>query len=847
MRERLNALRRRATTGQVRIVHILFGNAAANRFFWVAPRRGNPTWTDVRNRVDWLAGRDKAAASHFVQVSLEQTTNPGVVIGLAHHRLGRAVARDWLAAAVANPESLSPRVEQSMVFAGAVAGAARLLLEPDAVRSFVMWLVDRYDSVPVNLFQAMDTVGYRFASSEGLGAHVAAPNQARHRLVITERLDDRTGIESVLPGAKRVTLLATSDTYGQADVEQFRDALGAGEITVEHVRSRITRFSSEYIKLHEATRDLAIDLTSQLFGEHALIDSAYRPAVELHVADFLFFSAIRLRAVEELLDDEEFDHVVIATNNQRPEGSFVRQLAAIERISVDPRVELVSIARTWVSFRKFWAIAEAMTAGHRSTRATLPPRVPGDVIGRSVADECAAWATLLPAFTGRSSHRNALVVTSDSGTYNRSTAAYVTEISKAFGVAVVQLGSDAETLADLVSTAVDGSAEIQFSRLVTPSRKAGVLRELVADRMAPAFEARRPGPGESRAGRMAWAGADAEWERLCRAVGGFLFQLHTIDAWFGRLAVDGTLPDVVVLTPQRHSAVSAVAAAARMHGVPSVAVEPHIQDANYCRFSKVAADYYGVVSNHFRQQAAQGFGISIDRIQSIGSPRLIAPAHHDRSAARAAARASLRANHGFDLDDGSLLLGFFSQPVSWKGIHAVWRSLLEAARATGSRVLLKPHPEDSPSRLRQYLSVAGSDNVLLLRDDLDTAIDAVDIAITAFSTVGLDAVLRQTPVVVLADGDTAYPIDLGSVLGIPVARSPQALIALIADFNDDPQPFHRRAEQFLADETQFIEGPGPRLTAMLNDAIRRGKDGLRSPSELSDHLFLDGPHPAFLD
>jgi len=840
-RGRWDTLLQRATTGQVRIVHIVFGYAAANRFFWIAPRKGKLTWTDVLNRVEWLAARNQQAAVHFVRASLARTDSASVVIGLSRHAQSRAATRDALAEIVSDPESLWPRIEDNASLAGAFAGAARLLLDLDAARSFVIWLTDRSDVVPANLFQVMDAVGFRSASVDDLDSRIKTTREARHRLVITESLDEPGDVSFLLPGAKAATLVATSDTYGQAEVVRFKAPKDA-ELTVEHVRSRITRFSQGYVDLHDATVEVAEKIAAEFFENSDLIRPAYRQSVEVNLADYLFFHALRIRALDLLLDDDDFDHIVVATNHE-PGDAFVRQISGVDRLLTDPRVEVVSVARKSATYRQFWDVVAAL-AGGDTTSDVRRPRIPADVIRHKYVADANKRARRLPVFTGKASRPAVLMATVNNAAYNKATAAYAAALSDVADVHAIHVGPEPGDLLGLLGARANGGVRIPTSVLAVDGRSIGSLALHVEDAIRPALD--RPGPADATVEqRVAFAASHVDVERLCRAFARFLHQLKALDTWFDRMAEGGSLPDAVVLTPQRFSGVSAVAAAARLHGVPSIAVEPHAQDANYCRYMKVGADYYGVLSDYFRDQAAAGFGIEAERIRVLGSPRQVAQSTFDRPSGRRAARALLQKDHGLTLDAGQVLVGFFSQPSAWAGTKAVWSMTLEAARATGAKVLLKPHPEDSPSRIRQYLAAAGKGEVLVFQGDVNTAIDASDLVTTTYSIVGLDATLRRAPVVALADGDAAYPLDLASILGVPVVRSAAELAKTIVDFEADPTPFTERVERFLSEESQFIEGPGPRLRQLLDEVVRRGTSGIRPAEDVPDHYFLDGPHPVF--
>ena len=69
------------------------------------------------------------------------------------------------------------------------------------------------------------------------------------------------------------------------------------------------------------------------------------------------------------------------------------------------------------------------------------------------------------------------------------------------------------------------------------------------------------------------------------------------------------------------------------------------------------------------------------------------------------------------------------------------------------------------------------------------------------------------------------------------------LAAYLSAYVRDPSAAHARAQAWIEREHQFIEGSGPALRQLVADAIARGADGLRSPDEVPQSLFTDGPHP----
>ena len=153
------------------------------------------------------------------------------------------------------------------------------------------------------------------------------------------------------------------------------------------------------------------------------------------------------------------------------------------------------------------------------------------------------------------------------------------------------------------------------------------------------------------------------------------------------------------------------------------------------------------------------------------------------------------------------------------------------------------------SRVKRYLDQAQdagmADRVVVLGGDAESAIALADVVLTAYSTGGIDAVVRQRPVICVTHGEVSYPVDLPAMLGVPLARSAQELTVLLGAFRRDPAPLVEQARAFIRRETQFIDGPGDRLRSFVDEVIRRGAAGVRQPADLPDWLFLDGPHPVY--
>lgn len=852
IRRRLTRIRRRAVTGQVRVVEAALGAERANSYFWHSPTK-SPTWFDVQRRIERLHLRHPEETRDFVEKAIEHSVDPSTVIGMARHPFSREILRSYLHEhALSDSGVLASALRQNRLIGGAFAGAARLLLDPDAARRTVDWINDLYQLPDDRVFQIMDSAGSR-----------PVDRPARHRLVVAEHLTDTDAVAVLLPNADKVTLLSTSDTFGRADFSTYSSWPDVGDVRVENVRSRITRFSQAYVDLHDTTAAIARDIADRVADVPGLLTAEEVPIVAVDVADHVFFQALKIAAVEELLR-ADFDHIVLAIADQRPDDEFLNLMAGVSGLADDPRLEVVSVARSASSRIDFWARAEVLRGPPPRVRSER--RLPEDLVIRKFDDETRRLAAALDGV--RPGERPWVpIVTTNNPAYNDSTASYVHELQGSFEVTIAHMTRNATELAEHLLALGEDAAAVPIDFLAPPAGPLEPLAALITARLDPlvapdAAEHAASGISPHDQSGAGTGGALADRERIARwtlrsgvarlsrdAIAPAIARMRALDHWFSRLDAAGRLPAAVVLTPQRSPSVTAVTCAARRFGVPSISLEPHAQDANYSRYIKTTADYYGVMSDYFRTSASAGFGIAFDRTTTIGSPRQVTPAGYDPEVARRAARAAYEREHGVRIDPDITHLVFFCQPSDWTHVAKVWANVLTASLERGCRIFLKPHPEETASRLKLYLDLAAehdlADRVITLDTDADTAIALGDLVLTAYSAAAIDAAVRQQPVICVTDGDERYPVDLPAILDAHLARSAAELSALVAEFEECPDEFRRRARSLVEREPQFVNGPGDRLRALVTGVIEAGRDGVRDQTEIPDSLFLDGPHPIF--
>lgn len=844
---------------QARLVDRMLGLEAGNRFFWASPTMVKD-WADVERRLFFLRAHG-GALDAFVDRALAHSDNFTVWTGLARSVLTRNRVANLLGTLdPATDARLADRIRASHVFAAAVVGAGALCLDDAgakrlarAVENTLPWVTDGYVAAIDSLSARLD-VPPADAYLRGLLAS-GFRRPKRHRLIISANVHDRSAMSLLFGGAEKVTLYAMGDLYGKTD---FADAaLHCAPdlpVSMENARSRITRFSSEYHTLHQKTRDLAETIHTRLADTGAdvrWLPPDGRAFAEMSLADALFFPSLALAALKKLIADPEFDHIVIELGVRQQDRDFCAMLSWLDQLREDPRVEVVSNAASMAE-----RLAIAPRLAELRDGFALPARAgywgpPVTVQARALSSVVKDAVPALPAWSG-TGKRRVLFLCAASSAYNSSTAAYLSALLRRYDTRLAFAGTNPlpvlNELPDLGAIAATDITRLRTGLQSGYARRLGGLAAwLDAFVLDVARDETRPDGTRTIPAHLLAVRAP----RLVReALLGFLVNAWSADRWLAAMKAAGGLPDVLVVTPYRDMNVASFVAAARRYGLPTIALEPHGLNSNYCRYATIHSDFYGVVAEAFRHEAATGFGIPLDRCRVVGSPRLTAPATYDLAARTRAARDAAARDLGVRFAEGQPVLAFFSQPTNWDQLARIWRILLEGSAALDVRILLKTHPEEAFARTQRYLDVATemgmSDRVEVWRGSAKEAIESADIVFAAYSATVVEAAALRRPVICLAPVGVDYPLDQHAVVGAPLVRDAGTLNRMLAAFVADPTPLRRAAEGFVTRERQITEDIGVSLARFIDEVAAMPRDqAIRRREDLPEGCFLPGPHRAF--
>lgn len=836
---------------RVRLADRFSGPRQGNRTFWQSRLASSVYSVEARLFTLFEDGHTEALQD-FVKTALLQA--PGAVVIMVLTR--SAITQGIVISLLRDPQFLDQMVERSIRSAQVRAGlsaAAAFLLEPDEIDGLQKKLAApnlRQTTSTALLIDSFSTTPYaRPTVFSGTVANAISRKPARHRLIISSNLGNLTRLSLLFAGAEKVSLFSPTNLYGRASLpDNVRLHFRPEKLVIAHPRSRATRFSTAYHRLHDETRLLAEEVMEDVRAQSdGRLDEAL-PYMTLSLADSLFFRALPIVGLNELLADPEIDQILIVT----PETANQKYLALfseLDDLAHDPRVEIVSLAPSEsarIDFTRSFSTAFHRSPKPLATSAALArPLVAGL---ESLAAEAAATAGNMPppwqSDSDASKQARVMFITAADSAYNTASATYADILNRHFNLFVGIIGSNPFAIFNSVPGIVPPSPS-RLQMLPTQTKKDRFVLEYALRHILEGVGVRN-----AQQGRFPVVSRILQAESASLAqdpMSNALFHWHRLLHWFGQMVAAQAKPDVVVLSPLRPTMVGLAAAAARRFRIPSFALEPHIINAEYCRYTRVMTDRYGTPSRYLAKLAEEGFSIPADRIDVVGSPRLVAtPAVPPQ-----AARLTLEQEGQAHFPQGMKTLLFFSQPSNWDQIAEVWQMILVAMRPhEGMQILLKMHPEEGELRRAGYLNIAES---LGLSNRVQSAsapppllIQASDLVLACYSATLVEAGLAGRPVMSVINKGARYPMEQHKVVGAPQFDDAESLSAALAEFNADPQPSHDRIARFLEENPQFVTGPEPHLVAAINAIVAADPETiLRPAADLPPRLFIEGPYRVY--
>jgi hypothetical protein len=256
--------------------------------------------------------------------------------------------------------------------------------------------------------------------------------------------------------------------------------------------------------------------------------------------------------------------------------------------------------------------------------------------------------------------------------------------------------------------------------------------------------------------RLPWRGLDlGEYARgwLASVIRQLFWRLIPRAAALEEL-LEAVKPRVLVSLTERNALVNLAFRMADARGIPTLAVESHDMIWDSPLFCGLAADKLAV-SGAYSENIYAKNGVPRGKLVITGQPSFDRLARY-REGATYGATYKEPVKRATD----ERLLVVITQPPDVALTEETRREMLRGAFLAGTqiprlRVLVKPHPRDDLGDLRLVLEELGAPREALLPKKLDLyeLLASADVILTAFSTVGVEAIMLGRPVVVFKNDE----------------------------------------------------------------------------------------------
>ena len=674
------------------------------------------------------------------------------------------------------------------------------------------------------------------------------PRASEHRCLILGLQLELSEIAHLAEGAKALTVVTYKDYYGTLDVQKLRDYLPAIEITVEHARTRMDRYSMQYRAMHDRANALvkqiirAADPLQARFVASQVHRAGLRPAAIMQMADTIFFRALQMNAIYRVATDRRMDDVVAVLDS---EWRLYRLLANIALEDRSIPLRLCCWAREKTDRVKHYTRCSAALDFAQKGLVRPRPKPFGDgerdKLEQVVRDYCNRAGVQAGKRLRQPKQSPVAVIASHERPY----------VGNAVQIAL-QLRKRIET--DLIWSDRSGA---NLDRAITDVRKANGNYARIAQPVNLLGATVAPTAVENAAFKRLFAvQTQATINAIVRekanglpltlavlnesetAIPAVLLAQLGMRRSFMAIFKRGGYRALVTLPIRRASNMLAVAVARAM-SIPTLGVEPHVFVASYCRHSKMPTDYVALYNDFFAHEYEENYGIPRERAFTIGSPRVERPEQYEERAARNAARGAL----GIGSDAPPLVL-VAAQPLGRQHSLAVWRMIVQASTACEHpvRVLMKPHPEDGPDRIADYRTIirqeGASDRCDIAAGSFDTFLQASDLLLVLFSVAALQAATLGKRVAVVNLPGAEYPLRYDRVLDIPLCTTTADVTAVIEEAARNPNDERPIADLPETAPPRLGLDYYERLFRAVEHILEQGEVGVRSLNDVSPDPFV---------
>ena len=290
-----------------------------------------------------------------------------------------------------------------------------------------------------------------------------------------------------------------------------------------------------------------------------------------------------------------------------------------------------------------------------------------------------------------------------------------------------------------------------------------------------------------------------------------------------KVMLEETKPDIVVMASDTSLDNKAVLVQSNNLNIPVISIQHGTilaEDDYLCDYSHIKEDFDGITSKsslyplitclfgpESHEVMANQIGyVYSERLQNIGQPRFD------------------QLIDDYSIDDRALFLEAFSLDPAKKTAliasqtfkiagnkHDFFEVILSTLKSIqGLQIIIKPHPVEPESYIKKLAQRLGAKvTVLPSNFDISQAIKSCDFLVTSYSTVAIEAMVANKPVITInltGMPDVVPYANEGAALGVVNAEE---LLDVVTKITDDPAFVHQQtssAKQYIDRELTFCDG-----------------------------------------
>jgi glycosyltransferase involved in cell wall biosynthesis len=270
-------------------------------------------------------------------------------------------------------------------------------------------------------------------------------------------------------------------------------------------------------------------------------------------------------------------------------------------------------------------------------------------------------------------------------------------------------------------------------------------------------------------------------------------------------------PQIVLSVPDRQWRAKAAIELGRRANIASLTIQAAVI-SGHARYDAIFADRAAVMGDLSRR-LWKGQGVPGNKLVVTGAPRFDDKYQWDPGAAD-------RIRAALDIPSDKPIITFATQPLAMAVVEQNVNHVVRAAeRFLDHQLVFKVHPREDVARYQSLLAKLDACNVVIAQQvDLNALLQASDLVITGFSTVALEAMIFQRPVLIINLTGEPDPVDYvssGAALG---AYAPQDIVKQMERLLTDAEvnaALSENRRRYVMDQLYKVDGQAARRVVEL--------------------------------